>query len=858
MINKKNLIQFCVLIAMVFSMPLNLLGQGADQVRVMSYNLLNYPDAGGFAADTALRHPFFRSIIQATSPDILVVAELNSPAGYNAFLTNVMNTGQNQYASAPYLISNDSERGLYYRPNRFQLLNSRSIPTNLRSINEYTLLYLSTGDTLRIYAVHLKASSGSSNEQQRASEVDSLRKVTNALPAGSNFIVCGDFNIYGSAESAYQKLIQIQSGSQGHVIDPQPLSGIWNNPAYAIHHTQSPRVRSFGGGATGGMDDRFDMILFSKGIQDAGGMTYVTSSLQAYGNDGNHYNDSINRSPNTAVGQAIANALHNASDHLPVLATFHFSSASSVASDLGVTEFIQPSSSCPGGKNLQVRIKNFGISAYNFSSSAVEVQLRVQSPAGVVTSFSTTLNTGSLNAGNEMLATFSPDYEMNTAGNYQFKAWTELNGDANTGNDTLQSATFAIAVSNTVSISPAGPVQICSGNNITLTASGGLSYNWSTGSSAASINVSGAGTYSVTATLNGGCTVTAGPVDVSIAQGSGVTLFTENMGNVSTATSIATHESNNGFENDNFTMSGSGDVRSTLASSGYTGASGGANIFLTNVTGRNFQISGINSNGYTNLTLSFAVYKNTTASTGSDFLVQISSDGSTYQNLGFTVLPSGTGWYLRTASGNIPSAGNLRIRFVNNGSVTQYRIDDIRLTGTPSSAITSSGGNSACITAPLTLTASAGSTYLWNTGAITPSITVTQGGNFQVFVDCSPSPVFVVNDCTPAQLNLNLFIEGYYLNSGLMRPVLFESGLSTDPDACDSVTVTLYENAAPYDPELQTQALLNRSGNVSLSIPPSLCGRSYFIVIRHKNSLETWSKQPVLIPITGAQYRFRD
>jgi hypothetical protein len=50
----------------------------------------------------------------------------------------------------------------------------------------------------------------------------------------------------------------------------------------------------------------------------------LTSTYQAYGNDGNHFNDSINRLPNAAVPDSIANALHNASDHLPVTARFIF------------------------------------------------------------------------------------------------------------------------------------------------------------------------------------------------------------------------------------------------------------------------------------------------------------------------------------------------------------------------------------------------------------------------------------------------------------------------------------------------------------------------------------------------------
>ena len=38
----------------------------------------------------------------------------------------------------------------------------------------------------------------------------------------------------------------------------------------------------------------------------------------AFGNDGNHFNGAINFGTNTSVTPDIANALHNASDHLPV------------------------------------------------------------------------------------------------------------------------------------------------------------------------------------------------------------------------------------------------------------------------------------------------------------------------------------------------------------------------------------------------------------------------------------------------------------------------------------------------------------------------------------------------------------
>jgi hypothetical protein len=155
--------------------------------------------------------------------------------------------------------------------------------------------------------------------------VDTLRKVTNALPDSSFFIVCGDFNIYSANEAAYSALLQVNTSSNGEFNDVLNLSGTWNNSSYADHHTQSPRDIAFNGGASGGMDDRFDMILFSDGINNSGGITYKSNTYNAYGNDGNHYNGAINGSPtNTAVGQTIADALYYASDHIPVEAVFEY------------------------------------------------------------------------------------------------------------------------------------------------------------------------------------------------------------------------------------------------------------------------------------------------------------------------------------------------------------------------------------------------------------------------------------------------------------------------------------------------------------------------------------------------------
>jgi len=289
--------------------------------KIMSYNALNYP-----GSTASIRNPYFSSVISNANPDILVMQEMTSQTGVNGFLTNVLIPINSSYTAGTFLDGPDTDNAIFFKSNLFTFISNTVIPTTLRDINEFKLIYNATSDTLRIYSVHLKASDTPADEQQRLSEVTILRNVTDALPTNKNYIVCGDFNIYGSTEPAYQKLLN--QSTTGYFLDLFNLSGTWNNSAYAQYHTQSPRVRAFDGGATGGMDDRFDMILMSPALINSGGITYVPGSFVSYGNDGLHYNDSINAPPNNAVGQTIANALHNASDHIPVFANFSFETPS--------------------------------------------------------------------------------------------------------------------------------------------------------------------------------------------------------------------------------------------------------------------------------------------------------------------------------------------------------------------------------------------------------------------------------------------------------------------------------------------------------------------------------------------------
>ncbi len=646
------------------------------------------------------------------------------------------------------------------------------------------------------------------------------------------------------------------------MIDPYTLTGSWNSSSFAIHHSQSTRTRSFGGGSTGGLDDRFDFLLHSKALSQNGGVKYVSSSMKAYGNDGNHYNDSINRQPNTSVSAAIANALHDASDHLPVFAKYTFEYSTAAIVDAGVTAILSPgSSACPNPvQSLQVQIRNYGSDSLHFANNNLNVVLKITNPTASVQTFVKLLNTGSLASGQYMSVLFNSTYDLGMPGNYVLNSYTSFSNDVNHNNDTLPAQTVTVFSSPLATVNPPGPLTLCSGS-VTLTASTGVSYLWSTGATTQSVTVSFPGSYYVQVSNSNGCSSTSDTV--FITQGGGTvsgTVFTESMGSVSSTTAITTHENNNGFDNIPLTMAGSGDVRNTQSSLGtYPGASGGANVFLTNVAGRNFIISDIDASGKNNLELSFGVYKSSTTSNGSDFQVLVSDDGVNYSPLSFAALPTGSGtarWEYRTAIGTIPSASNLRIQFLQSGTATQYRVDDVLLTYNGVTPQISAGGPSNfCQGDSVVLTASPGSAYLWSTGSTNQSITVYNSGNYSVEVDCYSSNPFSVNVqvCDTLTLNLTAFLEGFYIGGGMMRAV---SDPISHPTICDTVVVELASVIAPYDVMFDSRSTLNTDGTGVFRFPGAPLSGSFYLVIRHRNSIETWSAAPISLNGSTFSYNF--
>jgi hypothetical protein len=108
--------------------------------------------------------------------------------------------------------------------------------------------------------------------------------------------------------------------------------------------------------------------------------------------------------------------------------------------------------------------------------------------------------------------------------------------------------------------------------------------------------------------------------------------------------------------------------------------------------------------------------------------------------------------------------------------------------------------------------------------------------------------------CGMGDFQLKVLIEGYMFSNGLMIPYLFNNGLNLDPNATDSITVELRGTSGPYATTQTNQVVLLRNGFASITTYPT--NGSYYIVLKSRNGIETWSKMPVLFDGESVFYDF--
>lgn len=295
-------------------------------LRVVTYNVVNY---------NGDRINELRVIFNALQADVIVLQEVDSVSAATTFLASVLNAPQGPGGYAAGTFTDDfplTNNAIFYRSAALTQSGAGAhtdIPTTPRETDRWRLTlvgYSGIDAEIYFYGMHLKAGSTASDEADRLAAGTVIRANTNAHPPGTNFILLGDMNLQNSSEGAYQQFTSLLGNTNGRAFDPISSPGSWsNNSSFAAIHTQSPFANNPGAPASatgGGMDDRFDFQLISAALQDGSGVDYVTWTYRAFGNDGLHFNDDINDPPTIPEGAAVANALHGASDHLPVVADY--------------------------------------------------------------------------------------------------------------------------------------------------------------------------------------------------------------------------------------------------------------------------------------------------------------------------------------------------------------------------------------------------------------------------------------------------------------------------------------------------------------------------------------------------------
>ncbi len=122
---------------------------------------------------------------------------------------------------------------------------------------------------------------------------------------------------------------------------------------------------------------------------------------------------------------------------------------------------------------------------------------------------------------------------------------------------------------------------------------------------------------------------------------------------------------------------------------------------------------------------------------------------------------------------------------------------------------------------------------------------LTSLGYFALGVKTSATPQL-------AAIDLKAYIQGLYLGNGTMAAALFNSDPTLSDTIADSIEVELHEAFGSYLTIYSQKAVLNTSGVCNLTFPSAVVGNSYYIVVKHRNSIPVWSATPITLTFTNS------
>jgi hypothetical protein len=256
----------------------------------------------------------------------------------------------------------------------------------------------------------------------------------------------------------------------------------------------------------------------------------------------------------------------------------------------------------------------------------------------------------------------------------------------------------------TVSLSPANP---CAGQPVTMNAGIWAAYQWSTGATTSSITVTNSGIYSVTVTDFSGCSGSSGPITLVFSP---VTI--PNLGPNQTVC------------NTNPTTLNAGNFSSYLWSTGAT-----TQTISVNTSGT-YSVTVTNSGGCTSAdTVTVTYLPPATPNLG--------PNQNVCQGTPITLNPGTFTTYAWSTGATTPTispttSGNYTVTVTSSNGCTAS--DVITVTFQPAPVPQLGNDTTLCFVSPLILNPGAFSSYLWNTGAVTPTLLAATSGTYDVRV----------------------------------------------------------------------------------------------------------------------------
>lgn len=413
-----------------------------------------------------------------------------------------------------------------------------------------------------------------------------------------------------------------------------------------------------------------------------------------------------------------------------------------------------------------------------------------------------------------------------------------------------------------------GPNAICTGSSATLTATGASSYNWQPGNlNGATITLSPteSTTYTVTASNSFGCTKTASklvavnpaplpslfPSSNSICTGTTVSLNSSMTTAVGPSLTIIDHAPANPYPA-SINVTGLPSSNNQLARVYINGLShtfpADIDMWLKAPNGQIVMLMSDAGSGFSLLNHNLIFEDGKPALPQGQAITGVTYKPTNYEISG-TNEPASPSTQLSFFNGNMNGVWELYVRddaLSDSGTIASFQLEfgNPDTTNLSIAWVANPAGNQSSISNPTS----------FNT-TFTPLSSTIYTATVSDAIGCTAtsSVSITVNPCN-TNLSLKLFIEGYYSGAQTMTPVKMNEGIGNSTTDVDDITVELRNAIAPYGLVATTTAALKTNGTALVNFTNSYTG-SYYVVVKHRNALETWSANPVLIT-TSTTYDF--